>query len=90
MISEDAKNNIWDKLNTLILDTQNMGDSFKDLIAKDEYKVKAWALIRKRIKTIREELNVMETVCGKFEQISQNIASLENMDKEEKKEASND
>ena len=83
MISEDAKNNIWDKLNTLILDTRNMGDSFKDLIAKDEYAVKAWSSIRKQIKAIRERLNVIETVCGKFEQISQNIASIENIEKEQ-------
>lgn len=84
MISEEVKNNIWDKLNTLILGTKNMGDSFKDLIAKDEYTVKAWSSIRRQIKAVREELNVIETVCGRFEQISQNIASIENIEKDRK------
>ena len=89
MISEYAKINIWDKLNTLILGTNNMVDSYKDLIAKDEYTVKAWSSVRKQIKAIREELNMIETVCGKFEQISQNIASIENIEKD-RKEAVND
>ena len=90
MISEGTKDYIWERLNTLICNTKNLGESFKDSISKDEYTVKAWSSVRKQIKTIREELNLIETVCSRFEQISQNIASLENMDKEEKKEASND